>query len=130
MSNRAMGSQGEKRLAEMLSARGWWVHLLQQNAAGQPCDIIAVDSEGRGYLIDSKVCSRGRFDLERIEPNQESVAIKWGKITGRQLWFALWVNEYEVFMVSYGMLMIEKRKFSSLPESRIREIGIPFGAWV
>lgn len=129
MSNRAMGSDGEKKLAQMLAEKGFWVHLLQQNKAGQPCDIIAVDRDGRGHLIDSKVCANSKFDLARIEPNQELVAQKWNSITGLELWFALWIGD-EIFMWSFSALMEQKAVRSVLPAHIIRNVGIPFKDWV
>ena len=66
MSNKKSGNQFEATLCEILAEEGFWCHNLAQNSAGQPADVIAVKN-GEAYLIDCKVCSRGRFSFDRIE---------------------------------------------------------------
>ena len=41
MSNKSNGTAFEREFAEMLSERGFWVHLLKNNSNGQPFDVIA-----------------------------------------------------------------------------------------
>ena len=69
--NRTTGGRFEQELGDILAAHGFWVHIMQQNKAGQPADIIAV--KGKFHtLIDCKVCENGFFAFERIEDNQRS----------------------------------------------------------
>ena len=76
MSNKKLGNAFETEFCETLSEHGFWVHLLAQNSAGQPADVIAV-KEGEAYLIDCKVCSQGKFSYNRIEDNQELAMSLW-----------------------------------------------------
>ena len=45
ISNKKLGNSFEEEFAELLYEHGFWVHLLQQNAAGQPADIIATKNK-------------------------------------------------------------------------------------
>ena len=56
VTNRKLGNSFEQALCELLFEKGFWVHNLAQNQAGQPADIIAVINS-KPYLIDAKVCS-------------------------------------------------------------------------
>lgn len=67
--NKKLGNTFEAELCEILFKHGFWSHNLAQNAAGQPADVIAVKHK-TPYLIDCKVCSRGKFPLSRVEENQ------------------------------------------------------------
>ena len=70
--NRTIGGRFEQEFAEMLGNAGFWAHVLQQNKAGQPADIIA--SKGSyTTLIDAKVVSGNKgFPLYRVEDNQRT----------------------------------------------------------
>lgn len=76
MSNKKLGNSFEAELCEILSEHGFWVHLLCQNSAGQPADVIAV-KDGEAFLIDCKVCSQGKFQYSRIEENQDLSMDLW-----------------------------------------------------
>ena len=97
-SNRALGNSFERRLAERLHEEGFWVHLLTQNAAGQPADIIAV-KDNRAVLIDAKVCSDGLFRTSRIESNQTGSLLKWEQCGNEEWWFALELPDGEIYMM-------------------------------
>ena len=88
MSNKKLGNQFETEFCELLAEHGFWVHLLSQNAAGQPADVIAV-KEGEAYLIDCKVCSQGKFTFNRIEENQELAMELWNECGNGYGLFAL-----------------------------------------
>ena len=70
--NRTNGGRFEQELAEILFKHGFWAHVMQQNKAGQPADLIAV--RGKFHtLIDGKVISDNNgFPFSRIEENQRS----------------------------------------------------------
>ena len=97
MSNKKLGNSFEAEFTEILANEGYWVHLLSQNAAGQPADVIAV-RDGEAYLIDCKVCSQGKFLFSRIEDNQESAMELWRDCGNGVGWFALKFDD-EIFMV-------------------------------
>ena len=98
MSNRELGNKLEQRIAEILSAKGFWVHLLTQNQAGQPADIICVKNN-KAALIDAKVCSHGYFDTNRIESNQTASMHVWADCGNREWWFALGMPDGEIYMI-------------------------------
>lgn len=74
--NKKLGNTFEAELCEILFKHGFWSHNLAQNAAGQPADVIAVKHK-TPYLIDCKVCSRGKFPLSRVEENQHLSMELW-----------------------------------------------------
>lgn len=98
MSNKALGTSFEQRLADKLYEHGFWVHLLTQNQAGQPADIIAV-KDNRAVLIDAKVCSNGKFDTSRIESNQLGSMKVWRESGNMEWWFALEMPNEEIYFV-------------------------------
>lgn len=98
MSNRELGNKLERRIADIMSAKGFWVHLLTQNQAGQPADIIAVKNN-RAVLIDAKACMNGYFDTNRIESNQTASMHVWADCGNRDWWFALGMPDNEIYMI-------------------------------
>ncbi len=100
--NRTNGGRFEQELAGYLYGAGFWVHVLQQNKAGQPADIIAA---WRQYttLIDCKVISNDRgFPLRRVEENQRYAMARFSASTGYMCWFAMKLpdDDDSVYMIS------------------------------
>ena len=86
--NRSMGNRFEQELSHALADRHFWVHVMQQNKAGQPADIIAV--KGKYHtLIDCKVCENGDFPFSRIEENQRYAMRMFTRRCGELCYFAL-----------------------------------------
>ena len=127
-SNRALGNSFESALAQILFDCGFWVHLLNQNKAGQPADLIAVRNKV-AYLIDAKVCSDNEFPLKRVEENQELAMDMWEERGNGQGWFALKLND-EVYMLPHILLKAYKKIQSKLSEKDIREYGESLEKWV
>lgn len=97
--NRTTGNHFEQELSTILAENGFWVHVMQQNKAGQPADIIAV--RGKFHtLIDCKVCENGFFAFERIEDNQRSAMKLFFRKAGELSYFALKLPDGGVRMVS------------------------------
>ena len=97
--NRTTGGRFEQELAEILAKHGFWVHVFQQNKAGQPADIIAI--RGRFHtLIDCKVCAGGFFSFDRIEDNQKMAMKTFFNKAGELSYFALKLPSGEIRMVS------------------------------
>ena len=71
MSNKSAGTAFEREMAVILHDNGFWVHRVQDNPNGQPCDLIAA-KDGKTYLFDCKNCEDDSFDLNRMEENQLS----------------------------------------------------------
>lgn len=129
MSNRSDGTQFEKIFCGMLANRGFWAHNMAQSQAGQPADIIAVKGH-TVWLIDCKVCSNGRFDLKRIEPNQLTAMDAWTLKCEYEPYFACRLPDGAVFMIGYSLVMARLAdNIMSLSEIDIRKQGIYFGAW-
>lgn len=97
--NRTVGGRFEQELSHTLAEAGFWVHVFQQNNAGQPADIIAV--RGRFHtLIDCKVCDGGVFPFERIEENQRLAMKTFFNKAGELSYFALKLPDGKIRMVS------------------------------
>nr|DAG02259.1 MAG TPA: holliday junction resolvase [Siphoviridae sp. ctmqu18] len=128
MSNKKIGNDFENEFCEILSENGFWVHNFAQNQAGQPADVIAV-RDGGSFLIDCKVCITGRFQLNRIEENQQSAMRHWVDTGNEEAWFALKI-ENDIVMMRYSDLMLLKTVQSSLNKSEILKHGVMFEKWV
>jgi Holliday junction resolvase len=114
MSNRSEGNGFEKELCDRLSELGWWAHNMAQNKAGQPADIIAVRN-GVAVLIDAKLCSKPRFDLSRIEANQQGAMTLWKECGNKYACFAVKLPSGQIYMVSYDLTeMALKRGITSI----------------
>ena len=128
MSNKKIGNDFENEFCEILSENGFWVHNFAQNQAGQPADVIAV-RDGGSFLIDCKVCITGRFQLNRIEENQQLAMKHWVDMGNEEAWFALKI-ENSIVMMRYSDLMLLKTVQSSLNKSEILKHGVMFEKWV
>lgn len=127
-SNKKIGNDFEREFCEILSENGFWVHNLAQNQTGQPADVIAV-RDGKAYLIDCKVCSTGRFQLKRIEENQQLAMEHWLDMGNDEVWFALKVDD-NIVMINYLDLMCLKMTQSSLNTKEIFKQGIMIEDWI
>lgn len=127
-SNKKIGNDFEREFCEILSENGFWVHNLAQNQTGQPADVIAV-RDGKAFLIDCKVCSTGRFQLKRIEENQQLAMEHWLDMGNDEVWFALKVDD-NIVMINYLDLMGLKMIQSSLNIKEIFKQGIMIEDWI
>lgn len=126
--NRVLGNSFEQEFAQMLFAKGCWVHILTQNKAGQPADIIAT-YRGRAFLIDCKVCIRDKFPLSRIEPNQHLAMSLWKYINESDALFALKLTD-GIFIIKHSTLVKlanDGKKVIKLDE--IEQHGVSFDEW-
>lgn len=128
MSNRKLGNQFEVELSEKLFGYGFWVHILTQNTAGQPADIIAV-RKGKAYLIDAKVCSSNKFELRRVEENQNLSMELWSECGNTQGLFAL-KTDNGIYMVRSNVIQEYSHVQSFLSETDIATLGTPLEKWV
>lgn len=126
--NRKVGNAFETEFCELLFARGYWVHNMAQNQAGQPADVIAV-KDGNPYLIDCKVCSRKTFPLSRIEENQHFSMEAWKTSGNGEGWFALKIED-EVIMIPHRTMIALSYEKSTLNEKDIHEYGVPLERWL
>lgn len=77
-SNKKIGNDFERELANILSNKGYWVTFLnpKKYIGSQPADLI-VAKNNRVALIDCKTCSNYLFPVSRIEQNQWSASKKF-----------------------------------------------------
>lgn len=126
MNNRTTGNEFERSFAQMLSTRRFWVHLLAQNSAGQPADVIAVKN-GVAHLIDCKLCTGNSFAVSRVEENQRYAMHLWSECGNGLGWFAILINGM-VYMVTLSQLEESDKK--RLSEDWLSDHGISFENWV
>lgn len=129
--NRSNGGRFEQNMATILAYNGFWAHVMQQNKAGQPADIIAV--KGRYHtLIDCKVISDDRgFPFKRVEENQKLAMERFADVCGECCWFALQLPDGTKWMLSYSRLnkaIIAGKK--GLSEDDIRKTTWPLERWL
>lgn len=128
MSNRAIGNSFEQELCEKLYAHGFWAHNMAQNKSGQPADVIAVRNKV-AYLIDCKVCSSDKFELRRMEENQELSMDLWLNCGNGQGWFAIKIED-EIYMLPVIVLKAYRSEKASLSYDDIRILAKPLNKWV
>lgn len=130
MSNKKDGSGFEKAFAELLSAYGFWVHLLQDSPNGQPFDLIAV-KDGEAYVFDCKNCISERFALSRIEENQKTSMALWWECGNKEPLFAIHFPFRGIRILSYSdaMELIETGK-GSVSGADIDELTSSLEEWL
>ncbi len=128
MTNKKLGNTFETELCELLYAHGFWCHNMTQNSSGQPADVIAV-KDHKAYLIDCKVCSKGRFALDRMEENQDLSMELWRDCGNGEGWFAVKVND-QIFMIPHFSVKAVRNVQSSMSETEIYEYGTPLERWL
>ena len=101
--NRTTGGKFEQELSHILADDGFWVHVFQQNKAGQPADIIAI--KGKFHtLIDCKVCENGFFSFDRMEENQKYAMRMFTRKCNELCYFALKLPDNSIRIVSLSRL--------------------------
>ncbi len=128
MSNREDGNRYERSFCLKLAKYGFWVHNMAQNASGQPADVIAV-KDGKAYLIDCKVCSKGKFAFSRVEENQHYSMKYWNECGNGEGWFAIKLDLI-TYMIPYSVIEKYKETQSYLTTENIFEEGYPLKVWV
>lgn len=128
MGNRKTGNAFETEFCERLFNKGFWVHNLTQNNAGQPADVIAVKND-KAFLIDCKVCEKNSFALSRVEPNQHTAMTCWKNSGNGSGWFALRLNDGSIYMFDYDLILAFCTSFSAINEDNILFYGQAFERW-
>lgn len=127
-SNRAVGNAFEQELCQILFDNGYWSHNLKQDNSGQPADVIAVRNKV-AYLIDCKDCSKGYFDLCRVEENQITAMDLWESCGNGQGCFALRISD-NIRMITKRQMIGAMASRSRLSEKEIYEISLSLERWV
>ena len=129
--NRSSGSRFEQELSHLLAENGFWVHVMQQNKAGQPADIIAVRCKFH-TLIDCKVISDNNgFPFERVEENQKYAMRMFQRKCGELCYFALKTPDDEIHLVSLERIeTLKSRGRKRLTEKDIRDQTWSLEKWL
>ena len=129
--NRSNGGRFEQDLSRILSDNGFWVHVMQQNKAGQPADIIAI--KGKYHtLIDCKVVSDKKgFDFARVEENQKLAMRRFQRRGGELCFFAIRLPDGTMWMVSMERISIlQGRGKRRLTDEEIQTQTCPLDKWL
>lgn len=125
-----MGNAFEREFCNFLFEKGYWVHNMAQNQAGQPADIIAVAGKV-AYLIDCKVCSDDKFPLSRVEENQDFAMSLWYECGNGHGWFALKLSDERVYMISHYVIDLFRKQGTKVLSTRdITTCGVRLDKWL
>lgn len=130
--NRSVGGRFEQELAQKLAEGGFWCHVLQQNKAGQPADIIAV--KGKFHtLIDCKVISDNKgFSTTEARENQRLAMKKFHEIGKEMCYFALRLPDGSVYFLPYTVIHTVEHELRqrTISEQNIRKYLMTLDAWL
>ena len=132
--NRTTGNRFEQDFAKILAAHRFWAHVMQQNKAGQPADIIAV--KGKFHtLIDCKVCENGVLPFKRVEENQRLAMKTFTRKAKELCYFALKVisedGKEQVRMISLGRIeTLENKGYKQLTHRTMDTETWPLESWL
>lgn len=133
MSNKSSGNKFERDLAERLYGDGFWVHVMQQNKAGQPADIIAVRNNYVTLIDCKEITGHTGFILHRVEENQRLAMSLFQERTGghSDCWFALKLPDETIRMLSFDNARFAIAKgYKSISESTMDEWTLPYYRWL
>ena len=103
MNNKKLGTRWEKEFCNLLASKGYWVHFITPNIAGQqPFDIIAV-KDNEPIAIDCKTSAKPIFLLSRLEENQLTAFDLWLRCGNRNCLIAI-KYEDKFYQVPYKWL--------------------------
>ena len=132
MSNIKEGIAFEREFCELLGSRGFWVHRLSQNAAGQqPADVIAI-KDGYHTLIDCKLCStKNGFRFSRAEDNQRNAMALFEKRGWHSCWFALKLPDGQIRMLKHSWIPVyEKLGWKGISPTDMESLTMTFEQWL
>ena len=123
MVNRTIGVSFEEEMCDYLSRKGWWSMQIRQTEIGQPADIIAAKCNV-AMLIDCKVCTNNKFSFSRVEGNQETAMKTWMDKGNSYVYFALKLNDGEVYFLSFlrYCMFASLAEKTGLSEEEIRKL--------
>lgn len=108
MNNKALGTQFEREMCDILSKKGFWVHFMSpDNSGAQPCDLIFA-KDGQVQIADCKTCVAKSFTIDRLEDNQIFAFERWIKCGNSDP--VIFVKHHDaVYKISYSVLKCFKR---------------------
>lgn len=129
MSNKSDGTRFERKFAEILYMKGFWVLNIPDGKNGQPFDIIAV-RDRQAYAFDCKACEGHRFDFSRIEENQRNAFAAWESAGNNPAMLAIQFPEGIYMMYYEDIRRLEERGVRSIARTNIRHYGTELGQWL
>lgn len=90
LNNKVLGNNFEKEMAQILTDKGYWVHLITpaRYTGSQPADIVAI-KDNKAMLIDCKTCKTHLFPLKRVEENQRLAFKRFSKYGNTEYYLAI-----------------------------------------
>jgi len=122
MSNKKNGNIAEYLVGNYLYNTGWWVHLMQQRAEGQPADIIACKGN-KTILVDVKDCQNDEFSLDRVEYNQINCMARFKERTDFECYFAFVIRN-EIIFVKYIEIIMAQHLRSTVDREWLKIKGV------
>lgn len=122
MSNKSNGTAFEREFAEMLSARGFWAHLMQDNSNGQPFDVIAAKN-GSTFVFDCKDCTGSRFEFRRMEENQRNAMQLWLDCGNQNAMFAVRYSGNQIYLFEFTDLVAYEEERKSISQNEAITYG-------
>lgn len=124
MNNKVLGTQFERKICDILSKMGFWVHFISpDNRGAQPFDIIAAKN-GRVIAGDCKTSKEKSFPISRLEDNQIMAFEKW-MACGNGAPFIFILHDEEIYIMPYTMLKGRTKvniRESSIPMSEVQNV--------
>ncbi len=120
MNNKRIGNQMERRVANTLYSKGYWVHRLQDNHNGQPFDIVSI-KYNKAFCIECKHCIGKKFNFSRIEQNQRNAFYRLKKC-GSDGYIALqFGNDNAFYIVNYKTINdLEAKGIKNISEEELQ----------
>lgn len=130
VSNKKAGTDFEREFAGLMAARGFWVHMFQDNKNGQPCDVVA-SRNGITYLFDCKDCKKDYFLLSRMEENQYN-AMHLFELTGNGKGkFALRFSNQKIYLIDYDLIRhLQSKGIKQIGEAACESYGSNLDIWL
>lgn len=118
VSNKKIGNDFEKELAEILANRGYWVTMLtpKTHIGSQPADLIAVKNN-KAILIDCKTCNNYLFPLSRIEQNQIEASKKFFKCGNTEYYIAIKYEE-DIYIIPINTINFEEKSINLISQMK------------
>lgn len=108
MNNKKIGTRWEKEFCNLLASKGYWVHFITPNIAGQqPFDIIAV-KDNEPIAIDCKTSAKPIFNISRLQDNQVNAFELWLACGNESCGLAIKYNN-KVYYVPYTVLRLHEK---------------------
>ncbi len=129
MSNKSEGTHFERKFADILYAKGFWVLNIPDGRNGQPFDIIAA-RDRQAFAFDCKVCEGQRFEFRRIEENQRNAFTAWEAAGNNPAMLAIQFPEGIFLMYYEDIRRMEERGVTYVTRTSIQYYAMELGKWL